>query len=310
MTAIPLVIIGPTASGKSSLALAIAEQVGAEIVSADAMAVYRGMDIGTAKPTASERERVRHHLVDVAEPADDYTVSLFKEQVDTALVDIASRSRSAVLVGGTGLYVRAIVDDLTMPGQFPDVAAELERNLDTEALWRQLDELDPVASAKMERTNRRRIVRALEVCIGSGQPFSSFGPGLETYPSVPFVQVGLDIDRETMDHRINDRYDAQVAAGFLDEAREVKAGPIGRTASQALGYRELMAHLDGELELDDALEEAKARTRRFARRQQRWFRRDPRITWFCHDHDELVSLVVDHWKSVGSEAKELRDSAS
>lgn len=306
----PLVIVGPTASGKSTLAIDVAEQLGAEIVSADAMAVYRGMDIGTAKPTAEERRRVAHHLVDVAEPADDYAVSLFKEQVDVALAQIAANGRPAVLVGGTGLYVQAIVDDLTLPGQFPEVAAEIDKDPDTEALWQRLNTLDPAASAKMEPTNRRRIVRALEVCLGSGQPFSSFGPGLEAYPVVPFVQIGIEIDRETMDQRINDRYDAQMAAGFLNEVRAIKAAPIGRTASQALGYRELMAHLDGELELGEALDEAKTRTRRFARRQQRWFRRDPRITWFNHNHDDLVSLVVDHWKTVGSGAQQVRDSDS
>ncbi len=306
----PLVVIGPTASGKSALALAVAQQTNAEIVSADAMAVYRGMDIGTAKPSIEERRLVPHHLVDVAEPADDFTVSLFKELVDEALADIAARGRPAVLVGGTGLYVRAIIDDLTLPGQFPEAAAEIEKEPDTHALWRRLEGLDPAAATKMEPTNRRRIVRALEVCVGSGKPFSSFGPGLEAYPTVPFVQVGIEIDRTVMDERINARYDAQMVAGFLDEVRQVNAHPVGRTASQALGYRELMAHLAGEVDLATALDEAKTRTRRFARRQQRWFRRDPRITWFPNDADDLVEQVVDHWKNGGTVAQEVRDSSS
>lgn len=306
----PLVIIGPTASGKSSLALEVASAVEAEIVSADAMAVYRGMDIGTAKPTPQEQARVPHHLVDVAEPADDYTVSLFKEQVDAALADIKGRGHPAVLVGGTGLYVRAIVDNLTLPGRFPAAAAEVEAERNTEALWHRLLALDPVAAEKMEPTNRRRIVRALEVCLGSGQPFSSFGPGLESYPNVPFVQVGIEIERDVMDERINARYDQQMAAGFLDEVARVRSGPMGRTASQALGYRELMAHLNGDIDLATALDEAKTRTRRFARRQQRWFRRDPRITWFPHDVEDLASQVVAHWKNVGTGAPEVRDSSS
>ena len=292
----PLVIVGPTASGKSSLALAVAERVGAEIVSADAMAVYRGMDVGTAKPTAEEQDRVPHHVIDVVDPSEPYTVSRFVEHVAPALAELEERRVPAILVGGTGLYLRAIVDGLTLPGQFPAVMAELDAEPNTSALFRRLETLDPIAAGKMEPTNRRRILRALEVCVGTGEPFSSFGPGMEIYPEVRFVQVGIEIDRTLMDERIDARYDRQLREGFLDEVRSLRQNTtFGRTAAQALGYRELMAHLDGEIELDEAVEEAKKRTRKFARRQQRWFRRDPRITWFPSDQPALVDDVVAHW---------------
>ncbi len=296
-----LVIVGPTASGKSSLALAMARSdASVEVVSADAMALYRGMDIGTAKPSLEERAEVPHHLVDVVEPHEDYTVGRFKDDVDAVLADLATRDRTPVLVGGTGLYVQAVVDDLRIPGQFPDAVAQIESEPDTAALHARLAVLDPVAATRMEPSNRRRIVRALEVCIGSGQPFSSFGPGLEAYPSTPFVLVGLEIDRAVMDQRIDDRYDQQMAAGFLDEVAGIVAGEhgFGRTASQALGYRELAAHLRGEGTLAEAVAEAKRRTHRFARRQQRWFRRDPRIVWFDALAPDLADQVRGHWNQV------------
>lgn len=297
-----LVIVGPTASGKTALALALAERLAAagraaEIVSADAMALYAGMDVGTAKPSAAERAAVRHHLVDVVTPADDYSLSRFKADADEALAGIAERGATPIVVGGTGLYVQALVDDLDIPGQFPDVAAELDAEPDTAALHARLAELDPAAATKMEPSNRRRILRALEVTVGSGRPFSSFGPGIDAYPPTPWTVVGLEIDRDTLDARIDARYDAQLAAGFLDEVAAVEAGPgFGRTAAQALGYRELRAHLAGECSLDEAMDEARRRTRRFARRQQRWFRRDPRITWLDALAHDLVDRAEAAWQ--------------
>ncbi len=292
----PLVIVGPTASGKSALALALADAIGAcELVSADAMAVYRGMDIGTAKPTAADRVRIRHHLVDEVAPSEDYTVSRFSVEVAAVLADVANRSITPILVGGTGLYVRAVVDAFEIPPQYPEVVRTLEAESDTAALWRRLDELDPAAAAKMLDSNRRRIVRALEVTIGSGRPFSSFGPGVDRYPPTRFAQAGLTIERDELDRRIDDRFDRQMAAGFLDEVRRVRAAGWSSTAAQALGYKELARHLDGELSLDDALDEAKRRTRRFARRQQRWFRRDPRIRWFDALAPDLVDQVANWW---------------
>ncbi|MDY7103402.1 MAG: tRNA (adenosine(37)-N6)-dimethylallyltransferase MiaA [Actinomycetota bacterium] len=278
----PLVVVGPTASGKSALALELARRTGAEIVSVDSMSVYRGMDIGTAKPTAAERATVAHHLVDIVDPSVEFTVGEFQRACTTVLDDLRRRGRPAVLVGGTGLYVRAVVDDLSIPGRFPDVRAQLEAEPDTAALHDRLAQLDPLAATRMEPSNRRRVVRALEVTLGSGRPFSAFGPGLEQYPPRPFRLVGLRMARDVLDARIAARLEAQLAAGWLDEVRALRARPGGlsRTAAEALGYRELGAHLDGHATYDEAVAETLRRTRRFARRQERWFRRDPRITWF------------------------------
>jgi tRNA dimethylallyltransferase len=300
-----LALVGPTASGKSALALALAERRRAqgelvELVTVDSMQVYRGMDIGTASPTAEERRRVPHHLVDVADPSDEYSVAEFRDAADRALADIESRGGSAILAGGTGLYLQAVIDRLELPGRFPEVAASLEAEPDTEGLHRRLAQLDPAAASRIERGNRRRIVRALEVTLGSGRRFSEFGPGLDAYPSTPFVLTGLRVDRELLGERIAARYAAQMDAGFLDEVRALAARPVGlsRTAAQALGYRELLGHLRGEVSLDEALGQAIDRTRQFAVRQIRWFRRDPRIEWFDHDGDPLAVLdALDaHWR--------------
>lgn len=290
---IALAIIGPTASGKSSLAMALARaEPAVEIISADSMQVYRGMDIGTAKPTLQEQQEVKHHLIDILDPWQDYTVSHFAHDVAQAAHDIRARGNIPIMVGGTGLYVRVIVDDLEIPGQFPQARAEVEANPDTAALHEQLRALDPVAAERMEPSNRRRIVRALEVTLGSGRPFSSFGPGLDRYRPSPINQVACDRPRPSLDQRIDDRYDQQMRLGFLDEVRTVADHPNGmsRTARQALGYKELLEHLERAQPLDEALDVAKQRTRRFARRQQRWFRRDPRIEWF--DLDSLSTNDV------------------
>jgi tRNA dimethylallyltransferase len=277
-----LAIVGPTASGKSDLALAIARRhVGVEVVAADAMQVYRGMDIGTAKPTAAEQEEIRHHLVDVADPDDDFSLARYVELGRAALVDIEARGGRAVIVGGTGLYVRGLVDDFEVPGQWPAVRDELEGDPDTEALHRRLADLDPVAASRMEPGNRRRIVRALEVTVGSGRRFSSFGPGMAAYPPVATLQIGLEWPLDELDRRIETRVQAMVDRGLVDEVSRLAGAPRGlsRTARQALGYREVLEHLDGACSLDEAVATTVARTRRFARRQVRWFRRDPRVVW-------------------------------
>jgi tRNA dimethylallyltransferase len=274
-------LVGTTASGKSALALAIARRhPDIEIVSVDSMQVYRGMDIGTAKPTAAERAEVRHHLIDIVDPSEDFTVARYQRAARDALDDIAARGRRALLVGGTGLYLRSVIDGLAIPGRYPDAVAALEGS-PTADLHARLAVLDPVAATKMEPTNRRRILRALEVTIGSGRPFSSYGPGLESYPPSPFHLVGIALPPEVVADRIEARYRKQVAAGFVDEVRALAARPSGlsRTARQALGYRELLSHLDGRCPLEDAIDEAIRRTRQFARRQRAWFRRDPRIEW-------------------------------
>jgi len=286
-------LVGATATGKSALALALAERDPSwELVTVDSMQVYRGMDVGTAKPTAAERAAVPHHLLDVADPWEDYDVARYQADARAAIADIEARGRRALLVGGTALYLRAVVDDLTLPGQYPDVRAELDAEPDTEGLHARLAALDPTAAARMEPSNRRRVVRALEVTLGSGRPFSSFGPGLDQHPPTGFALVAVRRDHAELDRRIHERYDAQLAAGFLDEVRALLAAerPLSRTAAQALGYKELAAHLRGGCTLEEALELARTRTRRFARRQEKWFRRDPRIAWVDLDGDARSAL--------------------
>ncbi len=276
----PLVIVGPTASGKSDIAMGVARLIGAaEIVTLDSMQVYRGMDIGTATPNAAEQTEAPHHLIDLVDPSEEFAVAEFQARAREVIGEIRGRDAVPVLVGGTGLYLRAVIDELRIPGRFPRVRDELEAESDTAALHRRLAALDPVAAGRMEPSNRRRIIRALEVTEGSGQPFSSYGPGLGHYPPVQFVQVGLRWDRDRLDERITARYQRQMADGLLDEVRSLAEGTLSRTAAQALGYKELLAHVRGETTLDEALDLAIMRTRRFARRQERWLRRDPRIRW-------------------------------
>jgi tRNA dimethylallyltransferase len=290
-----LAIVGPTASGKSDLALALARRhPDLELVSIDSMQVYRGMDVGTAKPTPAERAEVRHHLLDLVDPSDEFSVADFRDAYDAALVGIAARRHRAVAVGGTGLYLRAVLDRLDLPGRYPPVRADLEAEPDTVALHRRLRELDPVAAARIEPGNRRRVIRALEVTIGSGRPFSSFGPGLEHYPPLATVLVGLRIPRDELDRRIAERVRRQLDDGFADEVARLRAATPNRsrTAAQALGYPELVEHLDGRLGRSEAETAIVDRTRRFARRQERWFRRDPRIMWVeaGSGHNPLVTV--------------------
>ncbi len=283
------------------MALAVARAVpGTEIVSVDSMQVYRGMDIGTAKPSAAERAEIPHHLIDLADPAEEVTVVRFAEEARRALDAIAARHGRALLVGGTGLYLRAVVDRLDPPGQWPAIRAELEADPDLPGLYARLQRLDPTAAARIEPRNRRRVVRALEVCLGSGRPFSSFGPGLDAYPAVDVVQVGLRVPRDVLAGRIAERVRSMLDAGLLEEVRTLRQHPGGlsRTARQALGYKELLDHVEGRSSLDEAVELIIARTRRFAARQERWFRRDPRIHWVdVPDGNSLAVLpsVLQAW---------------
>jgi len=305
-------LVGPTASGKSALALDVvrrAREAGArevELVSVDSMAVYRGMDIGTAKPTVAVRAEVRYHLVDLVDPSDEFTVRQFQRAAGEALAGIAGRDHRALLVGGTGLHLRSVVDALVFPGRYPEVARELHGDLDAAgpggstgeraalaALHRRLSGLDPVAAARIEPTNRRRLVRALEVTLGSGRPFSSYGPGLERYPPSPVVQVGVRPDPAVLDRAIADRMARWMDQGLLEEVRALseRPGGLSRTARQALGYRELLTHLEQGVPLAEAVDEAVRRTRAFARRQLAWFRRDPRIVWL-HPDDDPVDRIA------------------
>ncbi|MGK2950348.1 MAG: tRNA (adenosine(37)-N6)-dimethylallyltransferase MiaA [Acidimicrobiales bacterium] len=289
-------LVGATASGKSALALALARRHPAwELVSIDSMQVYRGMDIGTAKPTSAEQAEVPHHLIDLLDPWDDGTVAWFQREARRALADIEARGRRALLVGGTGLYLQAVVDDLDIPGRFPEVRAGLEEDPDTQGLHRRLVELDPLAASRMEPANRRRVVRALEVTVGSGRAFSSYGPGLHAHPPTAIRMVGLQRPADDLRQRIAARYDAQMEAGFLGEVEALRQHPRGlsRTAAQALGYKELLDHLVDGQPLEEALDLARRRTVRFARRQRAWFRRDPRITWLETGPDEAPEHLVD-----------------
>lgn len=305
-----LALVGTTATGKSAVALAVARQLAArgepvELVSADSMQVYRGMDIGTAKPSPSERAEIPHHLVDVADPSEDWSVSRFQAAVAEAVAGIERRGRRALLVGGTGLYVQAVIDALAVPGRFPEVRAELEAELEQAApavlagLYHRLERLDPLAASRIEPTNRRRVVRALEVTLGSGRPFSSYGPGLDAYPATRWRLVGLWLPRRVVDQRISQRLNAMVKAGFVEEVQALldRPGGLSATARQALGYREIVAHLEQGEPLPAALSEAERRTRLFARRQQRWWRRDPRVAWLGAAENSLavVPALVGEW---------------
>ena len=296
-----MVLVGPTASGKSAVALEVARRLPGppvELVTADSMQVYRGMDIGTAKPAAAERAEVPHHLLDVADPTDDFSVARYQRAVDEVLDDIAGRGRRALVVGGTGLYVQAVVDRFDVPGRWLDVRADLEAEPDTVALWRRLRDADPVAADRIVPTNRRRVVRALEVTVGSGRPFSSFGPGVQAFPSNPrFRLAGLWLPRPVGAERIRARFAQMLDEGLVDEVRALARRPLSRTARQALGYKELLAHLDGACTLDEAADVAVRRTIAFARRQRVWFRRDPRITWFGADDNPLavVPALLRDW---------------
>lgn len=312
-------LIGPTASGKSAIAFGVAlasvptgsagpaGPFPVELVSVDSMAVYRGMDIGTAKPEPEVRSRVRYHLVDLVEPSEEFTVQQFQRAARCALEEIAARDHGALLVGGTGLYLRAVTDDLTFPGRYPEVAASLAAEVDAagpvggsgqqlalDRLHRQLALLDPVAAGRVDPTNRRRLLRALEVTVGSGRPFSSFGPGLERYPPTRVTLVGVGHDVATLDRLIADRFELLMDRGFLEEVRELAGRPGGmsRTARQALGYRELLSHLEVGVPLGEAVGEAIRRTKAFSRRQVAWFRRDPRIVWVDPDDDPVGSIAA------------------
>jgi tRNA dimethylallyltransferase len=289
--------VGPTASGKSQLALDVAARAGdAEIVSLDSMQVYRGLDVGTAKPSAADRTRVRHHLVDVAEPDDDWSVARTQQCARAAVAAIERRGRRAVLVGGTGLYVQAVIDAFDLPGEDLALRAELEVATSESggllAAWQELQRVDPDAAARIDEHNQRRIVRALEVIRLTGRPFSSFGPGVfaagET--AFPVLLAGVWLPRDVLAARIAARVDAMRANGLLDEVRQL-APRLGRAAAQAIGYKELLDVVHGRRDEDDAFDLVVRRTRSFARRQRMWFRRDPRIVWAAPGGAEIGSLA-------------------
>jgi len=313
-----LAIVGPTASGKSAVAIAVAGALAdVEIVSLDSMQVYRGMDIGTAKPSRAERAAVRHHLVDVADPAEEWSVRNTQTAARAAVADIEARGRRALLVGGTGLYVRAVVDELQVPPRDLAVRGALERETASVAglaeAYDRLAASDPLAASRIEPGNARRIVRALEVQATTGQLFSSFGAGLGEYgpPAFDVGLVGVWLPRAELGRRIAARFAAMRAEGLVDEVRTLttrvgdssedsstRVGGLSRTAAQAIGYKEVIAHLTGEIPtLEQAFDLAIRRTRHFARRQRVWFRRDPRIRWIgtARNPDDVADVVLALW---------------
>ncbi len=270
-TPVRVAVVGPTASGKSAVAMAVARALGdVELVSIDSMQVYRGMDIGTAKPTWAERAEIPHHLLDLVDPTDEFTVAEFRIAYADAIAAIGERGRRALLVGGTGLYHRLVIDDFDLPGQWPDIRAELEAEPNTAALFERLHALDPAATSKMEPTNRRRLIRALEVTLGSGRPFSSFGPGLDDYPPSQVAQIGLRWPRDVMATRVRNRVAEMIADGLIDEVRALAEAGFSRTAAQALGYKEILELIAGRIGEDEAVATIVTRTRQFAVRRVRW----------------------------------------
>ena len=293
-----LALVGPTGSGKTEAALQVAEALGAEIVSVDSMVVYRGMDLGTASPTPAQRARVRHHLVDVAEPSEPFSVARYQQLAREAIDDIRARGRSVLLVGGSGLYLRAIVDDLEFPGTDAATRARLFDEAETVGagdLHRRLAAADPAAAAKIERGNVRRTVRALEVAEVTGRPFSSYAGAWERYAPERIRAAGIEVPRPILGERIERRVRAMVDGGLLDEVRALVDRGFGGwlTATQAIGYAEFARHLTAEFSLEEAVAGTVKRTKALARRQLAWFRRDPRIRWFEAGEAGAVVLAPD-----------------
>ena len=289
-----VVILGPTASGKSDVAMAAAATAtNVHIIAADAIQVYRRMNIGSAKPTIADQLAVVHHGIDLCEPSERYTVARYVDDMHVAREKIAEAGATELVVGGTGLYVTALVDGLNLPGEWPDIRAELEAESSTERLFSRLQQLDIEATAKMEPNNRRRIIRALEVCIGSGRKFSSFGDGVANFAETTTRQIGIQWNRDVLRRRIAERVHRMIAAGLVDEVANLlnEAEGISPTARQGLGYKEMIEHIEGRWTLDEAIAATILRTQQFAVRQERWFRRDPRIEWVEVQTDPISEVT-------------------
>lgn len=294
-----LAIVGPTASGKSQLALTVAQARNAadkptEVVAVDAFTVYRRMDVGTAKPSRADREAVAHHMLDVLEPSDEVNVAAFQSQARATIAAVHTRGATALLTGGSGLYFRAVVDDLEFPPTDADVRARIDERFaaDPDGAHELLAQLDPAAAASIGAHNLRRLVRALEVIELTGTPFSAFSTAWEQYQSIyDDLTVGyLEPDAEVLRARIRARADQMVADGLVDEARALRASGLSRTAAQGIGYAEAFAVLDGNLDVGELAEAIAVRTWRYAKRQRAWFRADPRCT--VVDPPELVEHLV------------------
>ncbi len=297
-----IAVVGPTAAGKSGLSLRLAQVLDGEIVNADSMQLYRGMDIGTAKLPPGQRAGVPHHLLDIWEITRAANVSEYQRLARRAIEGIHARGRLPIVVGGSGLYVRAVIDNLDFPGTDPGLRDGLERELaevGPAAMHARLARIDPAAAAAILPGNGRRIVRALEVLELSGRPFSATLPGYESVYDV--VQVGLQLPRPRLDERIASRVAAMWQAGFVAEVRGLAEAGLrdGRTASRALGYAQVLRFLAGEWSQQEAVVQTVKATRRFARRQESWFRRDPRITWLGADQADLAARALATIRSCG-----------
>ncbi len=290
---VPIVaVVGATAAGKTGLSLDLAERLGGEVVNTDAMQVYRGMDVGTAKLAPDERRGIAHHLLDTHDVTEPVSVAEFQAEARAVITGLRDRGVVPVLVGGSALYTRAVLDRFEFPGTDPDLRRRLEverAEVGTAAMHARLAEVDPAAAARILPDNARRIVRALEVVELTGRSFTATLPRLE-YVDPHSVQVGVDIDRDTLDERIAARVRQMYAGGLVEEV--ARLGPLGPTAATAIGYRQATAHLAGELTLDEAIERTIAATRRFARRQDSWFRKDPRIVWVDHDDPDRLEKAL------------------
>lgn len=288
-------VVGPTAVGKSDLGVALARELGGEVVNADSMQLYRGMDVGTAKLPERQRGEVPHHLLDVWDVTEPANVAAYQRLARSAVEEVRGRGRTPVLVGGSGLYVRAVIDDLDFPGTDARLRDRLESELaraGAPALHERLRQADPEAAAAILPSNGRRIVRALEVIELTGRSFTPTLPGYDVVYEA--AQIGLQVPRQDLDERIERRVEAMWRAGFVDEVRELERRGLqeGRTASRALGYAQVLRHLAGEWSERHAKEETVRATRRFARRQESWFRRDPRVRWLRYDRPDLLEAAL------------------
>lgn len=293
-----IVICGATATGKSDLAVSLAKEIDAEIINSDSMQLYKGMDIGTAKLSIEERQGIPHHLLDVLDVTQDANVAWYQTQARAKITEIQARGKSVVIVGGTGLYIKAILDELNFPDTDPAVRAALEKEVEelgAHVLFERLEKLDPAAALAIDRANTRRIVRALEVIEITGKPFTANLPrkDSELYPNAK--QFGLVMDRETLAERISVRVDRMYDAGLVQEVDEcIKAGiTTARTAQLALGYAQVIAMRKGELTLEAAMEETKRATRQYSRRQETWFSRDARINWISPIQPRLEIIMQE-----------------
>lgn len=291
-----IVICGATATGKSDLAVALAQEIGAEIINADSMQLYKGMDIGTAKITIEERKGIAHHLMDLLDVTQDANVAWYQESARAAIAEIHERGKNAIVVGGTGLYIKAILDELNFPDTDPVVRAELELEFATKGigpLFERLEKLDPAAALAIDKANSRRVIRALEVIKITGQPFTANLPREESSRYPHAQQFGLVMDRGALSERISNRVERMWEQGFVAEVEKLLAVGItqGITAQRALGYTQVIAQIEGRVTEEEAKEETKRATRQYARRQETWFSRDERITWISPIQNALQRIL-------------------